>query len=175
MKNRFGKSPDRLIPLLFLLLIALPACTGAPEIVSVLAYQNCERLTAGVKSIDYSEIATIRGSVMLDYADDASTDQAQALKFLALSKGVQPTSGYALRLANGAQMVAGNLQIPVIWETPLPDSLQAQMLTHPCLIVALDWPTEKQNDTNIDFIDQNGEIIATYPQTELDEPISAAY
>lgn len=112
---------------------------------------------------------------MLDHADDMPLDQAQALKFLALSKGVQPTSGYALRLANGAKMVAGKLQIPVIWETPLPDSLQAQMLTHPCLIVALDLSTEKQNDMNIDFVDQSGEIIATYPQAELNKPISATY
>ncbi len=177
MKNHFGIPPARILPLplLFLILIALAGCTGTPEVVSVLAYQNCERLTAGVKRIDYSEIATIRGSVMLDYKEARPSDQSQPLKFLALSKGVQPTSGYALKLADGARMVAGKLQIPVIWETPMPDSLQAQMLTHPCLIVALDWPVEKPDDMNIDFIDQDGEIIATYPQTGLDEPISASY
>lgn len=112
---------------------------------------------------------------MLDYADYARSAQSQELKFLALSKGVQPTSGYALTLATGTKMVAGKLQIPVLWETPLPDSLQAQMLTHPCLIVALEWSSEKQNDMNIDFIDQNGEIIASYPQPGRDEPLSASY
>jgi len=168
VKHQFGNK-------LILLLILLPACTGAPEVMSVLTYQNCEQLSAGVKSIDYAEIAGIRGSVMLDYKNDEAPLRSEALKFLALSKGVQPTSGYTLSLGNNARIVDDKLEIPVIWQTPLPDTLQAQMLTHPCLIVALDWPQEMQNKMNITFVDQNGELIATYPESTLQSPVSASY
>ena len=106
---------------------------------------------------------------MLDYSGD------EALRFLALSQGVQPTSGYALSLGKDARIVDNKLEIPVVWQTPLPDTLQAQMLTHPCLIVALDWPQERQNRMDINFIDQNGEIIATYPEPGLQVPVSASY
>ena len=168
MKQQFGIT-------LILLLILLPGCTGAPEVLSVLTYQNCERLTAGVKNISYADIAAIRGSVMLDYTNDANPESTETLRFLALSKGVQPTSGYELSLGNDARIVDNRLEIPVVWKTPLPDSLQAQMVTHPCLIVALDWSQDMQNRMDINFVDQNGEVIATYPEPGLQVPISAAY
>ena len=152
-----------------LLLLALgtwlcQGCTqpNTPEVVSVLSHTNCEISNAGVQKIQYSDIAVIRGSIMLDSSIDESQQDAENLIFLVLSNGEQATTGYKLSLAGPAKFVKEQLEVPVIWQVPAPETMQAQVLTHPCLVIALEW----QGKGTIRFIDQSGQVMGSYPGTD---------
>lgn len=70
-----------------------------------------------------------------------------------ISMGLHPTAGYRLSLAPArAHMEDGVVTIPVIWHKPAPGAITAQVITQPCLIVAL----EKHHYTGVRVIDQNG-------------------
>ena len=54
----------------------------------------------------------------------------------AISKGPMPTPGYAMTL-EGATLSDGVLTVRAQWQTPEPDAVLPQVLTHPCVVVAL--------------------------------------
>ncbi|MBV1906621.1 MAG: protease complex subunit PrcB family protein [Pseudomonadales bacterium] len=98
---------------------------------------------------------------MLESTLNDQQQKAQNLIFLALSQGPQATSGYQLLLSSPTKVLGEDLLIPVHWQTPPENSMQAQVITHPCLIVALEWPGEG----SIKFVDQLGQTLASYTNT----------
>ncbi|MDF1551804.1 MAG: protease complex subunit PrcB family protein [Deferrisomatales bacterium] len=57
---------------------------------------------------------------------------------LRVDMGLRPTAGYALALANErAEVSDGMATLWIEWSEPHPEHLQAQMLTQPCLILAV--------------------------------------
>ena len=59
---------------------------------------------------------------------------------------MRPTSGYAVSLGSNTAKVGkrGDLTLTVAWTEPSADSIQAQVITSPCLFVSVpkdDYPT----------------------------------
>lgn len=71
---------------------------------------------------------------------------------LLLSMGQQPSGGYSLSLAtNQVEVKKGELQVRLLWQEPKPGSIQVQMITRPCLMIAMPGVQGK----NIRFVDQD--------------------
>lgn len=57
---------------------------------------------------------------------------------LVLAMGSRPTAGYGLALAErSAVRDADGLEVRVDWREPAPGSMQAQVITYPCLLIAV--------------------------------------
>jgi hypothetical protein len=70
-----------------------------------------------------------------------------------ISMGLHPTAGYSLSLAHArARLDHGVATIPLTWHEPAPGAITAQVITQPCLIVAL----EKRQYTGVRVVDQSG-------------------
>ncbi len=86
----------------------------------------------------------------------APGDLASALdseRVFVISMGRRPTAGYHLNLAQArARLEHGVVTIPVVWHEPAPGSITAQVITQPCLIVAL----EKRRYAGVRVVDQSG-------------------
>ena len=83
-------------------------------------------------------------------------DLASALnseRVFVISMGLRPTAGYSLSLAHArARLEHGVVTIPLAWREPAPGAITAQVITQPCLIVAL----EKRQYAGVRVVDQNG-------------------
>ena len=76
---------------------------------------------------------------------------------LLISMGVQPTAGYRLNFLPSAHRVVlrgRTLQVGLAWEEPPADSIQAQVLTHPCLLLQV----PRQSFNRVEVFDQSGTI-----------------
>jgi hypothetical protein len=83
--------------------------------------------------------------------DMASTFNSE--RVFVISMGLRPTAGYRLSLAHArARLDHGVVTIPVIWHEPAPGAITAQVITQPCLVVAL----EKRHYTGVRVVDQSG-------------------
>jgi hypothetical protein len=153
---------------------------GEVEAKTVLEYDQCQTLSAGLSLVTYQQVADIRGSRLIRLettAEDPPTDSSRrsALQsanpgtqdsadgepgtendtraqertasegtaaddagplLVAISRGQQPTPGYGLSLEAAHRSDATAL-VEVRWRTPAPDAVLAQVVTHPCLVVAL--------------------------------------
>jgi hypothetical protein len=83
-------------------------------------------------------------------------DLASALnseRVFVISMGLRPTAGHSLSLAQKrARLEHGVVTIPVVWHEPVPGAITAQVITQPCLIVAL----EKRRYAGVRVVDQSG-------------------
>ena len=76
---------------------------------------------------------------------------------LLIAMGPQPSTGYLLNYIPGQDNVwltGSTLVVSVDWISPEPDSMQAQVITSPCLLLRLDKLAFKQ----VKVLDQDGEI-----------------
>lgn len=71
-------------------------------------------------------------------------------KLFSIDMGERPSAGYALALQRAIQ-AQGVLTIYVDWQEPSPNTMTAQVMTHPCLVVRLPPDVEK-----IRVVDQTG-------------------
>ena len=124
------------------------------ELTEVLNYSSCQTLKAGAQWVEFAELARIRGAVMETPLD--SPPQT----FLAISNGTQPTPGYAFALDSfGAR--GSDLHLQLSWIEPADGSVQAQMLTSPCLVIGIE--TSAQLDSVVVTIDGEAFATADYP------------
>lgn len=125
--------------------MALSACSAgaAVPLNEVLNYGNCSGLSAGVREVTLDEVAKLRGMTMFGGEDAAPVDQQGMPKLIAISKGPQPTAGYALTLKDG-RLEEDTLIIEVAWQEPAADAMTAQMVSHPCLVVGLPDPAPQK-------------------------------
>lgn len=76
---------------------------------------------------------------------------------LLVTMGQQPTAGYRLNFLPGAHRVilgGRTLQINLAWEEPAADSIQAQVLTQPCLLLQV----PRRSFTRVEILDQQGTV-----------------
>lgn len=76
---------------------------------------------------------------------------------LLIAMGPQPSTGYLLNYIPGQDntwLAGSTLVVSVDWVTPDADSMQAQVITSPCLLLRLD----KLNFKRLKVLDQDGEI-----------------
>lgn len=74
---------------------------------------------------------------------------------LLISMGRRPTAGYGLNVtAEAARLQGDTLQVTVVWQEPAADSVQAQMLTEPCLLLQLPAVPFQR----IQVLDQAGQV-----------------
>ena len=86
---------------------------------------------------------------------DQATIDWQASRILILSMGQQPSAGYQISLARQTAAIEnGVLRLAVNWMEPPPDSLQAQIITHPCLAVEV----PRRGYQRIDVLDQQSRL-----------------
>lgn len=74
-------------------------------------------------------------------------------RVLVISMGTRPTSGYFLNLAQTRAPLDGKmLTLFVTWHEPAANSILAQVITQPCLVVAV----EKGEYNQVRIVDQSG-------------------
>ena len=122
---------------LTLLALGMAGCAGPTpiEAVAVLQHGQCQSVDAGVTRVDYADLARIRGSNLLSLSKPEGEETTDLL-LVAISRGQQPTAGYALSL-DSAFAEGTTALIRVIWDSPPADAVLAQVITHPCLVVGL--------------------------------------
>jgi hypothetical protein len=135
--------------------LCLPACSmfltacaaGTVPLNEVLNYGNCSGLEAGIREVTLDEVARLRGMTMFggETEGGAATpvDQQGMPKLVAISKGPQPSAGYAIVLKEG-RMEDEALAIEVEWKEPPADAMTAQVISHPCLVVGLPDPAPQK-------------------------------
>lgn len=76
-------------------------------------------------------------------------------KLFSIDMGERPSAGYALTLQRAIQ-AQGVLTIYVDWQEPPPNTMTAQVMTHPCLVVRLPPDVETPSVEKIRVLDQTG-------------------
>lgn len=78
---------------------------------------------------------------------------------LLISMGSEPTTGYRLNFLHSdwARLHGSTLQVKLTWQSPDPGGQQAQVITHPCLLLQL--PNTDFN--KIQILDQDGTVKLT--------------
>ena len=145
------------LPIALLSLTLLTGCDRGEELAAteVLNNTNCKGAQDGLHPVSYADVARLRGSTLLSMSagtqpPDASS-QSELLLF-AISAGRQPTPGYYFSLKD-ARLKNGVAELQLHWQTPDPDSVQAQVITYPCIVVGL----EAGDFSDIRAVDQHGE------------------
>lgn len=152
---------DRVVALCLCLLAGGCAGGHGVEATAVLEYDQCHGLEAGLTRVDYAAVAGLRGGRLLSMPDTGDTaaeppEAGRDALMVAVSRGPQPTPGYALSL-EGATRQGDTAIISVHWKTPGPDAVLAQVITHPCLVVGLPGGVFRK----VDVVDQTGEAIGS--------------
>ncbi|MFW6093332.1 MAG: protease complex subunit PrcB family protein [Pseudomonadota bacterium] len=124
-------------------------------VTTVLNYDRCQGLEAGLTLVDYAAVAGIRGDRLLDAGDAGNaTAEDDELLLLAVSRGRQPTPGYGFEL-EGARRRDGTAVVAVRWRTPESGAVLPEVVTHPCLVVGV----EPEGLQRIVVRDQTGDMI----------------
>ncbi len=144
---------------------------GRVEATTVLTYNQCRALEAGLTRVSYDQVAAIRGNTLLgmtagaapgDGAPDAPATSppekaaAQSPLMVAISRGRQPTPGYSLTL-EGAHRRGRTAVVSVQWHVPKPGAVLAQVITYPCLVVAL----PQADFRRVEAVDQSGALLGS--------------
>lgn len=142
MSRNTGTFIRAALPLCLAVLASGCAADASLQAETVLNHDQCQGLKPGVTRVDLPAVAAIRGSHLLSTpgtnpaAADADPDAESQMLMVAISRGQQPTAGYGWRL-EGARVEGSTAVIDVHWATPAPDTMVAQVITHPCLVVGL--------------------------------------
>jgi len=156
-------------PLFLLALATYLAGCADPVVIdtsAVLTHGNCKQVQAGLHVVTLAEVAQIRGTQLISSSgvglNDGMTHSsdpqgvADLPLFVAISRGVQPSRGFDLHLADQAIVRRDNaLEIQVYSDKPDLTKAQPLINTHPCLVVSL-APGPWQSIT---AIDQHGESL----------------
>ncbi len=109
---------------------------------SARALQNCAGVAAGVTVMSQQQAQRLGARQMLTPADGAQppavTDgPAQDVPQAAvISRGSQASAGYRFEFV-AAKQHGDQLKLAVTWHEPAPGSMQATVITNPCLVVDL--------------------------------------
>jgi hypothetical protein len=140
-----------------LLLLCLGGCTSGNELAAteVLNNTNCKGAETGLRKVGYAQVAALRGSTLLSMSSPDSTDTAApGLLLFALSKGRQPTPGYSFSLLD-ARLKDGKAELTLRWHSPEPESIQAQVITYPCIVIGV----EQADYSIVRAVDENGDLL----------------
>lgn len=118
----------------------LTGCPAAQRIdpVTVLTHGNCGRSVDGVEIVTLDDVAALRPNTRLIGMEPAEKASAHAgMLLLAIGQGIRPTPGYGLAIARPGMLQDGALTLSIAEKRPDPDDVLAQMITQPCLVVAV--------------------------------------
>lgn len=135
------------------------ARNGSLDATTVLNYNQCQGLEAGLTLVDYEDVAAIRGGTLLGMTDPEEAepeDGSSDLVLVAISRGEQPTPGYGFSLED-TRRENGTAVVSIRWKTPEAGSVLAQMTTHPCLVVGL----PRDGVQRVEAVDQSGESLGS--------------
>ena len=127
-----------------LLILSTAACSPMKqvEVVELLNHSSCQNLKAGISETTLAKVGTLRQSRLLPPPDDAPVQPEQQLpeleatRVFAISKGSQPTPGYAF--SHEETVLDGDrVRVRLAWETPAAGAVLPQMLTHPCIVLGV--------------------------------------
>ncbi|MEM7219008.1 MAG: protease complex subunit PrcB family protein [Pseudomonadota bacterium] len=142
---------------------ALAGCVDQAELDTSVAFSHdrCRNIDAGARIVSFSEAATLRGSQLLGAPPEsiagAESEPADAPpRLVAISKGPQPTPGYGFALAGPARLHEDTVHLRVDWLTPPADKPVAQVMTNPCIVVAI----EEGNWRRIEVTETDGTPVA---------------
>jgi hypothetical protein len=126
--------------------------SGASQVFSL---DYCTGVTAGVRVLQAADLSTIHGGALA--LPPGLPESAATL--VVISRGDQPTPGYGFTLTDvqDNEPVQGTARVTVTWRTPPRDAILPQVVTHPCLVVALPTGTLRR----IEVIDQHGAIVGS--------------
>lgn len=154
---------NRTLPVATLAGILLAGCNQGAELAAteVLNNTSCKGAEDGLQLVSYADVAKLRGSTLISMSSNESSLEAGAesaadtpLLLFALSGGRQPTAGYYYALKDARQL--GDVaELQLHWHTPDPDSMQAQVITYPCIVVGL----EQGNFSEVRAVDQHGALL----------------
>jgi len=140
-----------------LIALCLSGCRAGTDLAAteVLNEANCKGAEVGLRKVSYADVAKLRGSTLLAMSTPTQTDTAAPeLLLFALSKGRQPTPGYFFHLTD-ARVSDQVAELTLAWEEPAPERVQAQIVTFPCIVVAV----EPGDYSVIRAAQENGELL----------------
>ncbi len=137
----------------------LTGCDRGQELAAteVLNNINCKAAQDGLHLVSYADVARLRGSTLLSMSTGAQPqDSAEdtPLLLFAVSAGRQPTPGYFFSLKD-ARLKDGAAELQLHWETPDEDSVQAQVITYPCIVIGI----EAGEFVDVRAVNQHGEVL----------------
>jgi len=139
----------RLLGMVMLLLVTFSVTAGDRLPLQV----EVELLTAGARCGDTQMGVRwlSRGDIYQRFADDDHY-------LLLVSMGQQSSAGYSLTLlSTTAQLIDGVVSLQVAWNSPQADMMVAQVVTEPCLVLAL----KRQAYEGIQVVDSHGKLKMT--------------
>lgn len=139
-------------------LLALSACSSTPSNLAVTehsAQPQCAGISRGLTQVTPQ---TIQRMQQRQFLTEGSSDIVAVVPaandlLIAVSHGAQPSPGYRFELRS-ATLSDGVAQLKLHWITPPADSIQATVMTNPCLVLAL----PKGDYQRVVAQDQNGVI-----------------
>jgi hypothetical protein len=140
----------------------LSGCDRGLELAAteVLNNTNCKGAEDGLRKVSYADVARLRGSTLLSMTagagkvEPAIASNDTELLLFAISRGRQPTPGHFFTLKD-ARLKNGVAELHLDWQTPDPDSAQAQVITYPCIVIGV----EVGEFRDVRAVDQNGELL----------------
>lgn len=122
------------------------------DVMTVLAQGNCQAEKTGVQLIDYTTLATYRGTHLIGMTE-SSEAQHNPAHLIAIVPAQFPTAGYGVHLLDDSTLTDNLLTIRIKVDRPPADAMLAQMITHPCLVVGIADPAVGRvrvlNDTEL--------------------------
>ena len=109
------------------------------DVVPVLTNGNCQTTEIGVRLIDYATLAAFRATHLIGMTESPEATK-KPLHLIAIVPGEYPTPGYTVALQAAPELVDGAMTLKIKVEHPAKDSILAQMITHPCLVVGVADP-----------------------------------
>jgi len=134
------------------------------DVSEIMNHHRCQKLTKGIKQVQLTDLANIRGVEFL-VSPSTSSPQSRTPKqnsqdptrnnternplLFAVSNGSQPTPGYALELRD-ATAVKQEIELHFDWITPAPEAIMAQITTAPCIVVKISADTTNDHENTLE-------------------------
>jgi len=121
-----------------ILSMAGSGCSSASVAVTeVLNEANCPGLEAGIQAVSLEDVAKLKGRRMIGSNAPPPDTSGDAPRLIAISRGEQPTAGYGLELVSASTANGDAIEVIVNWREPPADTVVAQVITRPCLVLGL--------------------------------------
>lgn len=145
----------RVVKILFFLILALPASPALaglqePAVAELFSLAHCAGVSAGIRLVTAADLPGIHGGTL----DPSRGAPDPNTTLLVISRGDQPTPGYGFGLADFQSdgQSPGTARLTLNWRTPPRDAILPQVITQPCIVVALPQDSLQR----IEVFDQHG-------------------
>ncbi len=137
MKSNRTWSAIFLATVILLATVGSGCSTASVAVTEVLNDANCNTLHAGVHAVTLEDVARLKGRRMIGSITTPPNSPGDPKRLIAISRGEQPTAGYALELISASTATGDEIEIVVRFREPAADAVVAQIITKPCLVLGL--------------------------------------